>query len=163
MRLDDRDIKILTILQSDGRITKQALAEHVHLSHSACLERLHRLEEAGYIRAYRAEIALEQITPCVAVYVEVTLARHQADDFATFEAAIEEVPEIVACDAIGGGIDYLMKIAAIDIGHYQELMDGLLARDIGIGTYFTYIVTKPVKAQAPLPIRELLQRAKGPE
>lgn len=163
MRLDDRDIKILTILQGDGRITKQALADRVHLSHSACLERLHRLEEAGYVRAYRAEIALEQITPCVAVYVEVTLARHQAADFQTFEEAIADVAEIVSCDAIGGGIDYLMKVAATDIAHYQELMDGLLERDIGIGTYFTYIVTKPVKAQAPLPIKELLQRAKGEE
>lgn len=161
MRLDERDIKILTILQSEGRITKQALAERVHLSHSACLERLHRLEESGYIRAYRAEVVLEQITPCVAVYVEVTLARHQAADFATFEEAIDAVPEVVACDAIGGGIDYLMKLVAVDIGHYQELMDSLLERDIGIGTYFTYIVTKPVKAQAPLPIQELLQRSKG--
>ncbi|MEX2407693.1 MAG: Lrp/AsnC family transcriptional regulator [Rhodovibrionaceae bacterium] len=161
MRLDDRDIKILTILQQEGRITKQALAEQVALSHSACLERLQRLEKSGLIRGYRAEAALEQITPCVAVYVEVTLARHQAADFATFEQAIAEVPEVVACDAIGGGIDYLMKVIALDIGHYQELMDSLLERDIGIGTYFTYIVTKSVKPLAPLPIRSLLARAKG--
>ncbi|MEX0923456.1 MAG: Lrp/AsnC family transcriptional regulator [Rhodovibrionaceae bacterium] len=161
MRLDDRDIKILTILQQEGRITKQALAEQVALSHSACLERLQRLEKSGLIRGYRAEVVLEQITPCVAVYVEVTLARHQAADFATFEQAIAEVPEVVACDAIGGGIDYLMKVIALDIGHYQELMDSLLERDIGIGTYFTYIVTKSVKPLAPLPIRSLLARAKG--
>lgn len=161
MRLDDRDIKILTILQEEGRITKQALAEQVALSHSACLERLHRLEKSGLIRGYRAEVVLEQITPCVAVYVEVTLARHQAADFATFEQAIAEVPEVVACDAIGGGIDYLMKVMACDIGHYQELMDCLLERDIGIGTYFTYIVTKSVKSLAPLPLRALLARAKG--
>lgn len=162
MRLDDRDIKILTILQSEGRITKQALAERVALSHSACLERLQRLEKAGFIRAYRAEVVLEQITPSVAVYVEVTLARHQAEDFAIFEEAIHTVPEVVSCDAIGGGIDYLMKIVALDVGHYQELIDGLLARDIGIGTYFTYIVTKQVKTPDSLPVKELLERAKNP-
>ncbi len=160
MRLDDRDIKILTILQDEGRITKQALAEQVALSHSACLERLQRLEKAGLIRAYRAEIALEEITPCITVYVEVTLARHQAADFAIFEEAICAVPEVVACDAIGGGIDYVMKVIALDIAHYQELMDSLLERDIGIGTYFTYIVTKSVKARGPLPLELLLQRAR---
>lgn len=155
IKLDPIDLKILAVLQHDGRITKSRLAEAVNLSPSAGLERLKRLERAGIVRGYRAEIDAARLAPVSTIFVEITLARHQATDFARFEAHIQEVPELVECHALGGGVDYLVKVVARDIAHYQTVIDGLLEADIGIGRYFTYVVTKPVK-QAPLPLRQLV-------
>lgn len=157
MRLDRRDVKILAALQRDGRITNRALAELVHLSPSACLERLHRLEAEGLIRGYAAEVAVERVVRCVGIFVEVTLTRHESGDFGRFEKAVQDVPEIVECDALGGGIDYLLKIVALDLDHYQALIDRLLDAQIGIGRYFTYVVTKSVK-KAPAPLEKLLKQ-----
>lgn len=154
--LDKLDIKILAALQRDGRITKLALSQDVGLSPSACLERMKRLEDAGVVRGYLAELNATRIARCTTVFTEVTLARHAAADFQSFEARIQAVPEVVECHATGGGIDYIMKLICRDIQHYQTLIDSLLEADIGIGRYFTYVVTKPVKRYVGLPLESLL-------
>lgn len=145
MPLDARDRRLLKAVAAEGRITNQALSERIHLSPSACLERWKRLEQAGMIRRYRAELALDRLGAPLLVYVEVTLKYHEAHHFAGFERAILRTPEVVRCDAIGGGIDYLLTVAARDMAEYQALIDRLLASEIGISRYFTYIVTKTVK------------------
>ena len=148
-KTDKYDMAILRILQENGRITKVALAEEVNLSPSPCWERLRRLEEAGYITGYRATVNLRKIAPLTEVFVEVTLANHQAADFKRFETAVQDIPEIVECAATGGGIDYVMKLVVPDVDGYQMLMDRLLDSGIGIDRYFGYIVTKPVKSTPP--------------
>jgi Lrp/AsnC family transcriptional regulator of ectoine degradation len=145
MSLDARDRRLLKAVAAEGRITNQALAKRIHLSPSACLERWKRLEQAGMIRGYRAELALSRLGAPLLAHVEVTLKHHEAHHFAVFERAIRRTPEVVRCDAIGGGIDYLLTVAARDMAEYQALIDRLLAEEIGIGRYFTYIVTKTVK------------------
>jgi Lrp/AsnC family transcriptional regulator of ectoine degradation len=156
MKLDALDLKILTALQREGRITKLRLADVVALSPSACFERVRRLEAAGYIRGYHANVDLARIVRTSTVFVEVTLRSHEAADFQRFEMVIAEVPEVLECYAIGGGVDYILKVIATDIEHYQKIMEGLLAGGIGIERYFTYIVTKPVKRQLEYPIHSLL-------
>lgn len=148
-KLDSFDLAILRTLQENGRMTKVALAEAVHLSPSPCLERLKKLEKAGYITGYRAMVNLRKIAPVTQVHVEVTLTNHQAADFRRFESAVMDIPEIVECSATGGGVDYFMKLVVRDVDAYQRLMDRLLDAAIGIDRYFGYIVTKPVKATAP--------------
>ena len=101
-RLDAIDLRILTALQADGRITKTHLAEQVHLSVSPCWQRLKRLEKAGVIKRYRAEIDLRKLAPFTCVYVEVTLRQHLSSDFTQFEQGIAAVPEVVECHAVGG-------------------------------------------------------------
>lgn len=154
-KLDKYDLAILKVLQADGRITKVKLAEAVNLSPSPCWERLRRLEEAGYISGYHADINVRKLVAVTEVLVEVTLANHQGADFKRFEAAIQDVPEIVECNATGGGIDYVMKLVVRDVDHYQRLMDRLLDSGIGIDRYFGYIVTKPVKTTV-VPLDRLL-------
>lgn len=154
MKLDKIDLKIIEALQRDGRIKKQALAEQVSLSPSACLERLKRLEKEGYIRGYTADVAMEKIVPYSAVLVEITLKNHRVEDFRCFEGAIATVPEIVECYAVGGGIDYIVKFIVRSIEHYQNLMDELLANDLGIDRYFSYFITKQTK-KTPYPISRL--------
>ena len=151
-RLDAIDLKILATLQKEGRITKLALAERVNLSPTPCWERLKRLEKAGFIEGYRADIALAKLGGATTVLVEITLKQHRFEDFEIFERAVRNVPEIVECLATGGGIDYLLKIVTSDIDTYQRLIDELLTAGIGIDRYFTYVVTRTVKSAAQPPV-----------
>ncbi|GAB5375559.1 MAG: Lrp/AsnC family transcriptional regulator [Acuticoccus sp.] len=153
--LDDRDIKILAILSAEGRIAKAELARRVNLSAAPCWERLNRLEAAGLIRGYRAEIALAKLAPHVSVFVMAELDNHRAESFQIFERAMARHEEVVGCWALGGGFDYLLNVVTPSIDSYQRLIDGLLETNIGLKRYFTYIVTKEVKA-APAPLAALI-------
>lgn len=155
-KLDPIDLRILDAIQRDGRITKLALAEQVGLSPTPCWVRLAKLEKAGIVSGYHARVAMRVIAPVATVLMEVTLASHRQADFDRFERVIRDVPEVVACWSVGGGVDYLMKVMARDIDAYQRLVDTLLEREIGIDRYFTYIVTKTVKEETVLPIGELI-------
>ncbi|RUU74683.1 Lrp/AsnC family transcriptional regulator, partial [Mesorhizobium sp. M7A.T.Ca.TU.009.01.1.2] len=138
-KLDPIDLKILDAIQRDGRITKLALAEQVGLSPTPCWMRLRKLEKAGIVSGYHARIAMRVVAPVATVLMEVTLANHRQADFDRFERVIRDIPEIVACWSVGGGVDYVLKVMARDIDAYQRLVDGLLDREIGIDRYFTYI------------------------
>ena len=155
-RLDRIDLRILDAVQRDGRITKLALAEKVGLSPTPCWMRLRKLEKAGLITGYHARLALRAVAPIATVLVEVTLGSHRQADFDRFERTVRDIPEIVSCWSVGGGVDYLIKVVARDIDSYQRLIDALLEREIGIDRYFTYIVTKTVKDETVLPVAELL-------
>ncbi len=149
LRLDDRDLKILAILQREGRITKAELAKRVNLSATPCWARLQRLEEAGIIKSYGARIAFKHLTPHTYVFVTIELESHRSEDFQRFEEIVASIPEIFECFAVGGGIDYIVKIMAQDVDNYQALVDGLLSSDAGVKRYWTYFVTKPVKEEPP--------------
>ncbi|MCY1249482.1 Lrp/AsnC ligand binding domain protein [compost metagenome] len=84
--------------------------------------------------------------------VEITLARHTAQDMRRFEQRLRDAPEVVHCYATGGGVDYIAMIQAYDIDHYQRFVDQLLLEDLGIERYFTYIVTKTIKAGEAAPL-----------
>lgn len=156
MKLDARDIAILRVLSTEGRIAKTALADRVGLSATPCWDRLRKLEKAGLIAGYRAEIALRKLGPHVTVFVAAELSDHTAARFRAFEAALTGYDEVVACWALGGGFDYLLQIVTRDIDAYQRLIDAMLDARIGLARYFTYIVTKPVKGPAPPPFEALL-------
>ncbi len=155
-KLDRIDLRILSVLQQHGRITKQKLANEVNLSVSPCWVRLKRLEEAGIINGYHAEVQLDKLANFSTVLVEITLKHHAAEDFERFENAMVDAPHVIDCYATGGGVDYVLKIIARDIDHYQNLIDDMLAQDIGIDRYFTYIVTKAVKQSRFIPIQQIL-------
>ncbi|MGC9418572.1 MAG: Lrp/AsnC family transcriptional regulator [Rhodovulum sp.] len=145
MRLDERDLEILRILAGDGRITKADLARRINLTPTPAWERLKRLEQAGLIAGYRAEISLKALGPHVTVFVAVELLGHTVEDFTRFEGGLHDYPEVTACWALGGGFDYLMQVVTRDIDSYQRLIDRMLENRIGLSRYYTYIVTKPVK------------------
>lgn len=156
-KLDAIDIKILATLQKEGRITKLALADRVNLTPTPCWERLKRLEREGFVARYLAEIDIAKFASLTTVLVEVCLKQHRLENFERFERAVRDVPEILECQATGGGIDYLLKVVAADIDAYQRLIDRLLEADIGIDRYFTYVVTRTVKSVAQPPV-ELLSK-----
>jgi Lrp/AsnC family transcriptional regulator of ectoine degradation len=156
LKLDPFDLRILSEVQREGRITKLALAERVGLSPTPCWTRLHRLERAGIIAGYHAHLKLRTVIPITSVFVEVTLGAHRQADFERFEQAVKGIPEVIACWALGGGVDYILKVVARDIDAYQRLIDGLLQREIGIDRYFSYIVTRTVKDDVEMPLNALL-------
>ena len=158
--LDDRDLRMLQILATEGRIAKTELARRVNLSATPCGERLKRLEREGLILGYHAEVALARIAPHITVFVLVELEAHRARSFSTFERHIEGCEAIINAWALGGGFDYLLQVVAVDIDAYQQLMDALLEARIGLERYFTYVVTKSVKAGPP-PLALLLGERAG--
>lgn len=151
IKLDQYDLKIIQTLATNGRITKSDLAKIVCLSVSPTWERVKRLEEAGLIMGYKADIDWNMVFKSSQVIVEVRLDRHTAYDMQRFEQRIQSAPEITQCYATGGGVDYFIHVKAQDIDHYQRFIDQLLSENIGIDRYFTYIVTKTIKNTQVLP------------
>ena len=150
--LDRIDIRILAELQKNGNMTNANLASAIGLSASPCLQRVKRLEAAGIISGYGAHINLAKLTSTVTVFTEIMLHDHRREDFVRFEANLRDFDEITECHLVSGGYDYLLKFLVKDIGHYQEVVERLLDRNLGIEKYFSYIVIRTpfVKHAAPL-------------
>ena len=114
-----------------------------------------RLEQAGYIVGYGAQMQLEKLGDMQMVFTEVTLTDHHREDFIKFEAAIRDVDEIVECHLVSGGYDYLLKFVTRSVNHYQSIIEELLERNIGIEKYFSYIVIKSPFVKTHYPIETL--------
>ncbi len=155
-KLDRIDLNILVQLQNDGRMTNANLADAVGLSASPCLQRVKRLESAGYITGYGAQINLAKLTESITVFTEITLVDHRKEDFVRFEANLRNVEELMECHLVSGGYDYLLRFVSRNITHYQERMENLLERNIGIEKYFSYIVLKCPIVKNVLPLKTLL-------
>lgn len=157
-KLDRIDLKILSELQKSGRITNVDLADAVGLSPSPCLLRVKRLEKAGYISGYSADVNLSKLGDVLMIFTEVTLSDHRRDDFSRFEASIRGIDEIIECHLVSGGYDYLLKFITQGVNHYQEIIESLLERNIGIEKYFSYIVIKSPFVKKHYPIESLFDR-----
>lgn len=147
--LDAIDIRILAAVQSHGQLSKTRLAEIVNLSPTPCWARLDRLKSAGFIRSYHADIAMDRIIDLTQVIVTVALLHHRKQDFERFEAYVRDAREITECFATGGGTDYVLKVVVPCMSAFQALMDGLLAEELNIDRYYTYIVTRQIKDSQP--------------
>ena len=155
LKLDRIDIRILHELQRNGRLTNVELAELVHLSPSPCLMRVKKLQKAGYIIGFSAHIDIAKLGPTVTVFTEITLKNHRQADFSRFQLAIKKVEKVVECHLMSGGYDYLLKFVVGSITDYQEVMEGLLAAEIGIDKYFSFVVMKSTFVRHHLPIRDM--------
>jgi Lrp/AsnC family transcriptional regulator, regulator of ectoine-degradation genes len=155
--IDEMDFKILKRLQLDARISNVRLAEDVHLSPSACLERVKALEKDGLIRRYVAEFDLGKIGSAVMLLVEVILENHREADFERFLAAIRKRYEVLECYKIGGRIDYLMRVVCRDIDHYNELSDFMSRGDLGVEKFHGHVVLAVDKAFQGYPLDLLFE------
>ena len=149
LSLDQTDIRILTAVQTHGQLSKTRLAEIVNLSPTPCYSRLKRLKTGGFIVGFHANIALNRIVDFNQVMVTVSLAQHRKIDFERFERLISNMDEITECVATGGGMDYVLKVITADLSDFQKLMEQMLAEDLNIDRYMTYIVTRHVKSSQP--------------
>ena len=144
-KLDERDIQILSILQSEGRITKTALADKLNLSLTPSWDRLQRLEEAGIIESYGAKLSSSFLSNFHLVITEVELESHKQGQFARFEEAIMGFDEVLSCWSVGGGLDYILRVLVNDVEDYQDFLKRVLKADIGLRRYFSYAVLDRIK------------------
>ena len=143
--LDRTDRRILALLQQDGRISNVKLAEAVHLSPTATLERVRRLTEQGYILGYRARLDPHKLGAGMLVFVEIILDRTTENILEQFRAAVRDQPEIMECHLVAGGFDYLLKLRVADMEDYRRVAGRVLWRLPGVRETRTYAVMEEVK------------------
>ena len=150
--IDKIDRRILALLQADGRLSNLKLAEAVHLSPTAVLERVRRLTRDGYILGYEARLDPNKLGAGLMVFVEVLLDRTVQDVMDTFRAAVQVRDEILECHLVAGGFDYLLKTRVADMAHYREFIGSVIWTLPGVRETRTYAVMEEVKNSAQIPL-----------
>jgi len=154
IELDDIDKRIVASLQNEGRLPIVDLAERVGLSATPCQRRVKRLEEEGVISRYAALVPPGAMGFALQALVEVTLDDHSEKTVETFEAAIRARPEVVACYAVTGDMDFLVHVFAADLAQFSDFALKALLRMPGVkGTRSSFIMQaiKNELAWAPMP------------
>ncbi|MDG4898463.1 Lrp/AsnC ligand binding domain-containing protein [Mesorhizobium sp. WSM4976] len=149
--LDRIDVKILRILQADGRLTNAELAGRVNVSPATCHRRTQRLFDEGFITGVRAEIAPAAVGLGALVMVGVVLDRSTPESFAAFEEAALGLKSILDCNLVAGDFDYLIKIRVRDMADFNKLHGEKLIALPGVRQTRTFFVMKNVKENAHLP------------
>jgi len=132
MELDRADRMILGALQENARIANVDLAEKVGLSPSACSRRLAQLEKAGIIEGYQAVVSNRALGQTITALVHITLKAQSEDHLARFEGAVKNCPWIVACFLMSGESDYLIRVNARDMEHYEQIYKNWLSTMPGV-------------------------------
>jgi Lrp/AsnC family leucine-responsive transcriptional regulator len=154
MKLDRYDRRILEILQEEGRISNQDLADRIGLSPSPCLRRVRALEESGLILGYRALLDGSRMGLTLLALVHISMDRHTPERFARFDAAVSELPEVLECLLITGQeADYQLKVIVRDMDAYQSLLLNRITRIEGVtGVHSSFVLRRVVERTAlPLP------------
>ena len=153
MVLDETDIKILAVLQTDGKITNSRLASTVGISASAMLERVKRLETAGVISKFAALVDRRQVGLGVLAFVHVSLAVHQMNSLDGFKARIRELDEVLECYQISGDSDFILKVALRSLDVYSDFVVNKLTGIPGIQNIKSTFVIDTVKYDTALPLQ----------
>jgi Lrp/AsnC family transcriptional regulator, leucine-responsive regulatory protein len=148
--IDRIDLKILNVLQRDGRISNLKLAEAVALSPTAVLARVQRLTRDGYILGYEARLNPLKLGAGMMVFVEVLLDRTTPNVFDAFKAAVQVRSEIMECHMVAGGFDYLLKTRMADMQAYRDFAGTVLWQLPGVRETRTYAVMEEVKSTTRL-------------
>lgn len=153
MPLDRTDLKLLELLQRDGRATVQALSEEVHLSARATLNRVRKLESEGQIQGYRALVNRAAVGEQISVFAEIALKDQRQAIVQRFEKRMAASPEVVACYVVSGRYDYLVRVACRDLARYHELISAWLDdAALGIEKIVTNIELQTVKEFVGFPL-----------
>ena len=143
--LDKLDLKILSQLQKNGRVSITELAEHVGLSASACAERVRRLERDKVITGYHARVNPEAVGKALVVFVEIKLATKSEEIFERVRQELLLVPEVMECHLVSGGFDYLVKFRLRGMAEYRQLLGTLLKRLPVPAESHSYVVMEEIK------------------
>jgi Lrp/AsnC family leucine-responsive transcriptional regulator len=150
--LDAIDRKLLTVLQQEGRMSAQELAERVGLTASPCLRRIRLLEKAGVIRRYVAVVDQQAVGLPVSVFVSVKLERQREEELDRFAAAIARWPEVLECYLMTGPRDYLLRVVVPDLEAYERFLKQKLTRLDGVQSIESSFALGQVKYTSVLPI-----------
>ncbi len=150
--LDQADRRILAVLQKQGRLTNQQLAEQVNMSAASCWRRVRSLEERGVIDGFAALLNRKRAGFGFCVFVHITLARHVAVDVREFEAALQAREEVLECYAMAGAADFLLRVVAPDIESYDRFLEDFIFTLPGLGQVNSSIALREIKFDVALPI-----------
>jgi Lrp/AsnC family leucine-responsive transcriptional regulator len=153
--LDAIDRRILSLLQSDARMTNVDLARAVNLSPSPCLARVRALEQRGYISGYVTLLDAQRLGLQVSVFIRVRLERQIEAALETFERAMIDRPEVMECYLMTGDADYLLRVVVPDLPALQDFIVNTLSRVPGVGNIQSSIALKQVKYQTALPLGDV--------
>lgn len=152
--LDRLDLKILALLQQNGRIAMKELAEAVGLSVTPCIERVRRMERDGVIAGYYARLDPAQLGAGLLVFVEITLDHKSGDTFEQFRRDVTRIPQVLECHLVSGEFDYLIKARIREMGDYRKLLGDILLRLPGAVQSKSYVVMEEVKETLAIAIPE---------
>ncbi len=148
------DQRILEVLQQEGRLSNQELAERIGLSPSPCLRRVRALEEAGIITGYRALLDAQQLGLTLMALIHISMDRHTPERFVNFETKIMSLAEVLECLLITGhDADYQLKVVVRDMDAYQKLLLDKITSIEGVsGVHSSFVLRRVVdKTALPLP------------
>jgi len=153
MELDRYDRRILEVLQKDGRISNQELAERIGLSPSPCLRRVRALEESGLITGYRALLDAGRLGLSLMALIHISMDRHTPERFANFEAQVAALPEVMECLLVTGqDADYQLKVVVSDMDAFQALLLEKITRIEGVSGVHSSFVLRRVVDKTALPV-----------
>jgi len=153
LTIDRYDRQILAVLQQDGRISNQELADRIGLSPSPCLRRVRTLEEAGLIAGYRALLDAKKLGLTLMALIGISMDQHTPERFANLEATISDIPEVLECLLITGQqSDYQLKVVVRDMDAYQDLLLNKITRIQGVTGVHTSFVLRKVVDRTALPL-----------
>ena len=153
--LDRTDLRILAVLQSEGRITNAELADKVSLSPSACLRRLQRLESDGVLTGYSAQVDPQAVGLGLQAFVRVQLSKHESALVERFVALVNDWPEVVSCYALTGDMDYLLHVYVSDLQDFSRFLLDRLLNASGVADVNSSFVLRTVKHSTALPLGQL--------
>jgi len=142
--LDELDRRILSVLATQGRISMTALGQKVGLSKTPVTARVKRLEAAGVIAGYRAELSARKLGLEHVAFLEVRLSDTRERSLRAFNAAVRTIPEVESCHMIAGGFDYLLKVRTGDINDYRRVLGEQISRLPHVASTSTYVSMESV-------------------
>lgn len=160
MPLDMHDLKILEVLQTDGRISVSDLARQINLSSTPCAQRLRKLEMLGLISGYKAIVEPGAIGLDLLVFIQVTLKETDETTLRSFNSAIGRVPNVLECHMVGGDFDYLLKARVSGMTDYRKLLGGEIGSLPMVQGTHSYFVMEEVKDGTPLPLKSMRAHTK---
>ena len=153
--LDRTDLRLLALLQTQGRTSNADLAAQINLSPSACLRRTQRLEAAGVIAGYGARLEARALGLGLQAFVRVQLKQHGPADIAHFAEGVRAWDEVVACWALSGDMDYLLQVQVQDLEHFSRFLLDRLLNATGVADVNSSFVLRTVKDPIALPLSHL--------
>jgi DNA-binding Lrp family transcriptional regulator len=153
--VDTFDLKILSALQDDGRLTNQELAELAGLSASQCSRRRMRLEEEKVITGYHADLSSEALGFGVIAFIQVTLATHSPDNAKRFRSLVNRIDEVQEAYSLTGDADYVLKAVLRDLKGLSNLVNDVLMPHQSVAHVRSSIVLDRLKESTRLPLKEI--------
>jgi Lrp/AsnC family leucine-responsive transcriptional regulator len=150
--LNEIDLKILSHLQNNARLTNVELSEHIHLSQSPCLRRVRNMESSGIIKGYVALVDQNAVGLPVSVFVNVRLEKQIERALEKFEETVQDWSEVMECYLMTGDSDYLLRVVASDLAAYERFLMDKLTCVPGVASINSSFALKQVTYKTALPI-----------